>query len=205
MDLMYSSPEDQLFYNNCTNGLPTLAGINGTGHDKFGIPLPYGTGPHSVRCLREIVEIVKPKSIFEIGLNMGWSSAMWLELSDAQLISCDISYKDETINATSFLEAKYPGRFNYVNRLEIEKFKEAVTNKKFDLVFIDGGHLFEDVIADLQLCIDLNIPFFAMDDWLPDYGQVQDAVNSFGDELEVLNINGNIALLKNNLYDETKG
>lgn len=204
MDLMYSSPEDQLFYNNCTKGLPTLAGLDGTGHDKFGIPLPYGTGPHSVRCLREIVEIVKPKSIFEIGLNMGWSSAMWLELSDAEVVSCDISYKDETINASLFLGNKYPNRFKYANRLESDKFNEAV-NKKFDLVFIDGGHLFEDVVADLQFCIDLNIPFFAMDDWLPDYGQVQDAVNSFGDKLGVLNINGNIALLKNNLYDETKG
>ncbi len=204
MDLMYSSPEDQLFYNNCTSGLPTLAGLNGSGHDKFGIPLPYGTGPHSVRCLREIVEIVNPKSIFQIGLNMGWSSAMWLELSNAEVVSCDISYKDETISAAEFLENKYPNRFKYVNRLEGGKFNDAV-NKKFDLVFIDGGHLFEDVISDLQLCIDLNIPFFAMDDWLPDYGQVQDAVNSFGNELEVMNINGNIALLKNNLYDETKG
>lgn len=202
MDLMYSSPEDQLFYSNCTKGLPTLAGFDGTGHDKFGIPLPYGTGPHSVRCLREIVGIVKPKSIFEIGLNMGWSSAMWLELSDAEVVSCDISYKDETIEAAKFLELKYP-RFKYVNRLE-DAFAGAI-NKKFDLAFIDGGHLFDDVVADLQLCIDLNIPFFAMDDWLPDYGQVQDAVNSFGDKLEVLNINGNIALLKNNLYDETKG
>lgn len=204
MDLMYSSEEDKIFYNNCTAGLPSLAGVNGTGKDKWGIPLPYGTGPHSVRCLREIVEIVKPTSIFEIGLNMGWSSAMWLELSNAEVVSCDISYKDETVNAATFLEEKYNGRFKYANRLEKEKFDLSV-NKKFDLVFIDGGHEYDDVVVDLKLCIELNIPFFAMDDWLPQYGQVQDAVKSFGDKLEVLNINGNIALLKNNLYDESKG
>jgi hypothetical protein len=44
-----------------------------------------------------------------------------------------------------------------------------------------------------------------MDDWLPQYGQVQDAVKSFGNKLEVVNVNGNISLLKNNLYDESKG
>jgi SAM-dependent methyltransferase len=201
MDLMYSSDQDKVFYQNCTNGLPTLAGMDGTGRDKFGIPLPYGTGPHSVRCLREIVEIVKPKSIFEIGLNMGWSSAMWLELSDAEVVSCDISYKDETVNAAKFLEDKY-SRFQYVNRLEKENFGNAV-NKKFDLVFIDGGHEFDDVVSDLKLCVELNIPFFAMDDWLPQYGQVQDAVKSFGNKLEVVNVNGNISLLKNNLYDQS--
>lgn len=201
MDLMYASDADKQFYSECTNGLPSLAGINGDGKDKFGVPLPYGTGPHSVRCLREIVDIVKPKNIFEIGLNMGWSSAMWLELAPkAKVTSCDISYKDETIAAAEFLANKYPKRFKYANRLESEAFDKITKGKDFDLVFIDGGHLIDDVIADLRLCMDLNIPFFAMDDWLPAYGEVEEAVKTFGDDLEVVNINGNIALLKNNKY-----
>jgi hypothetical protein len=201
MDLMYASDTDKQFYADCTNGLPSLSGINGDGKDKFGVPLPYGTGPHSVRCLREIVDIVKPKNIFEIGLNMGWSSAMWLELSPkAKVTSCDISYKDETIAAAEFLSNKYPKRFKYANRLEPEAFDKITKGKDFDLVFIDGGHLIDDVIADLRLCMDLNIPFFAMDDWLPDYGQVEEAAKTFGGDLEVVNINGNIALLKNNKY-----
>lgn len=201
MDLMYASEADKQFYAECTNGLPSLAGINGTGKDKFGEPLPYGTGPHSVRCLREIVDIVKPKNVFEIGLNMGWSSAMWLELSKkAKVTSCDISYKDETIAAAQFLTNNYPDRFTYVNRLESESFEKATKNKGFDLAFIDGGHLLDDVVSDLKFCMELNIPFFAMDDWLPEYGEVEKAVKTFGNDLELINVNGNIALLKNNKY-----
>lgn len=199
--LMYAPESDKNFYAKCTEGLPTLSGINGNGLDKWGVPLPYGTGPHSVRCLREIVGIVKPKNIFEIGFNMGWSSAMWLELAEeSKITSCDISYKDETILASKILSEKYPSRFFYVNRLEKENFEKATLSKNFDMSFIDGGHLLNDVVDDINLCIDLNIPFFAMDDWLPVYGQVEEAVKKFGDKLEVININGNIALLKNNAY-----
>lgn len=204
MDLMYASETDKQFYAECTKGLPDLLGINGDGLDKWGVPLPYGTGPHSVRCLREIVEIVKPKNIFEIGFNMGWSSAMWLELAPkAKITSCDISYKDETVEAAKYLGGKYPKRFFYVNRLESEYFDKITKNKSFDLAFIDGGHLLDDVVADLKLCMDLNIPFFAMDDWLPEYGEVEEAVKTFGNDLELINLNGNIALLKNNKYAKT--
>jgi hypothetical protein len=203
MDLMQYSAEDKVFYEKCTNGLPTLAGLKGDGCDKWGVPLPYGTGPHSVRCLKKIVEIVNPTNIFEIGLNMGWSSAMWLELSKAKVTSCDISYKDETIAASSFLSTKYPSRFTYVNRLEEDLFNKIIKSQKFDLCFIDGGHLLPDVIEDIKLCMELNVEYFAMDDWLPQYGEVQDAVKKFGTDLEIVNINGNIALLKNNTYAKT--
>lgn len=200
--LMYSSPEDQAFYLKCVEGLPTLAGLDGSGNGSDGVPLPYGTGAHSVRCLREIAALVQPSKILEIGFNMGWSAAMWLELCpETTLVSCDISEKEETLAAADILIKRYAKpnhilRFMYHNRNN-ESFSIHIKNTQFDLIFIDGGHLLEDVIIDIQLALDLKIKWLAMDDWLPEFGEVQKAVARFGDKLEVVNINGNIALLKN--------
>lgn len=196
-ELMYSSSEDQAFYLKCVDGLPTLAGLNGTGKDAEGVPLPYGVGPHSVRCFREVIEIVKPSIMFEIGFNMGWSAALWLELTNGIVHSCDISTKAETLAAAHILEGRYAGRFSYEHR---NKWNSEKINSGYDLIFIDGGHLFEDVTADIKQALDWQIPYLVMDDWMPEFGEVQKAVwpfINFSNALEVININGNIALLKN--------
>jgi hypothetical protein len=193
--LMYASDEDVSFYLKCVEGLPTLAGLDGSGKGSDGIPLPYGLGPHSVRCLREISEIVKPKHIFAIGTNMGWSDSLWLELNpECTLISCDISTKKETIVAAEFLRKKYGMRYFYKNRNDSDF---GLAPSLFDLIFIDGGHLLNDVIADTKLALELKMPYIAYDDFLPQFGQVQDAIATFGDKLEQVNVNGNIALYKN--------
>lgn len=195
--LMYSSPEDQEFYLNTVKGLPTLAGLNGTGKDENGIPLPYGTGPHSVRCLREIVELVKPKNIIEIGFNMGWSSAMWLELAPkAKVFSFDISYKKETIVAAEILTERYPNRFKYLNRHDFNFFS-FVNDNDFDLIFIDGGHELNDVIVDIEFALNLKMPNIAFDDIKPEFGRVQEAIDKFIDKLELVKEMGNIGLYKN--------
>lgn len=200
--LMYASDEDISIFNEWTKGLPSIGGLNGSGKDEDGIPIPYHCGPHSLRCFREIAEMTNPKKILEIGFNCGQSAAMWLELcSEAILISCDISEKKETLVAADILIKRYAKhhnilRFMYHNRNN-ESFVVHIKNTRFDLIFIDGGHLLEDVINDIQLALDLKIKWLAMDDWLPEFGEMQKAVETFGDKLEIVNVNGNIALLKN--------
>ncbi len=197
--LMYASDEDVKFYLKCVEGLPTLAGLDGSGKGSDGIPLPYGLGPHSVRCLREIVDIVKPKHIFEIGFNMGWSSALWLNLgNDIKLISCDISDKEETLLGAKILAEKFFPRFMYLAR-NSEAIDSILSEHQYGLIFIDGGHLINDVVADIEFSLKYKIPHIAFDDFLPQFGQVQDAIATFGDKLEQVNVNGNIALYKNTL------
>jgi predicted O-methyltransferase YrrM len=193
-ELMYSSPEDQAFYLKCVEGLPTLAGLNGTGKDEDGVPLPYGCGPHSVRCFREVVEIVKPTAIFEIGFNMGWSAALWLELTGGIVHSCDISVKEETLKAAELLAKKYNRRFHYYNRNHLipEGFDAG-----WDMIFIDGSHLMVDVVMDIQDSLYCRTPFLVFDDILPEFGEVQEAIDIFSDELELIKVFGNIGLYKN--------
>lgn len=191
--LMYASDEDIAFYLKCVEGLPTLAGLDGSGNGSDGIPLPYGLGSHSVRCLREIVEIVKPTHILEIGFNMGWSSSLWLELAPkATVTSCDISTKNETLTAANILSERYLKRFSYFNRGGTWGAPFL-----FDLIFIDGAHELEYVINDIELSLELKIPYISFDDFLEDFGDVQKAIATFGDKLEQVNVNGNIALYRN--------
>jgi predicted O-methyltransferase YrrM len=184
-ELLYASPEDIAFFNECTKGLPDSQ--------------VYSCGAHSVRCLREIVGIVKPTSILEIGLNCGYSSAMWLALCpDASVMSVDI--KTDTVAAGEFLYNKYGlGRFSFIiydSAKLIDAWGGLLKRQDFDLIFIDGGHLKKDVIADIKLSLTLGIEWLAFDDIMPRYGEVQQAIDEFP-QLELVKTMGNIALYKN--------
>lgn len=191
--LLYAPEEDWAFYKKIIEGLPTMAGKNNDGLDKFGVPIPYHSGPHILRHFRDTLEIVKPTKIFEIGFNMGHSAAMWLELCDALLYSCDVSQKDETIESAQYLYYKYLHRMGFLYRWELGVLKDM----EFDLAFIDGAHDEENITNDIELCKRLKIPYLLFDDWYPRYGETQKAVAKFP-ELELVKDMNNLRLYKVN-------
>lgn len=196
--LKYASEEDIAFFNKITEGLPTMAGKNGGGLDKFGVPIPHHSGPHILRHFRDAIEIVKPKSILEIGFNMGHSAAMWLNISNAKVISCDISSKDETVGGAKYLMENYKQRFEFYWRGAMEfVYSQPVLEGYFNLCFIDGAHDEENVSNDIMLCIDMKIPYLLFDDWYPRYGETQKAVALFR-ELELVKDMNNLRLYKVN-------
>lgn len=204
-ELMYASDEDVKFFLRVTEGLPKINGFSMDGLDSNRQPMAYGCGPHSVRCLREIVEITKPKVLFEIGFNCGYSAVMWLELGVQKVISCDISDRNETLQAADIIGDRYTdGRFSFF----VEDSGQILSGRgnlnwlskhTFDLIFIDGGHLEHHVVADIQLALALNIKYLAFDDWLEQFGPgVQPAIAQFP-ELKEVKIMGNVALFQNTL------
>jgi len=199
-ELMYASHEDQVFYLQCVNGLPGIEGFSKDGLDSNGRPMDYGVGAHSVRCFREIVEIAKPTSILEIGLNCGYSSALWLNMTDAKVLSVDISDRAETLEAGRILSKKFDPRFFYVisdSAVLLKNHSEDLAHYGFDLTFIDGGHLEHHVISDIELALALNIKWLAFDDILPQFGPgVLPAIAKFPQLKEVKTM-GNIALYQN--------
>ena len=194
-DLMYSTLEEQVYWCNCVRTLPRLEGFSGTGKDKFGELIPYGTGAHSLRAFREAFEIVNPASVIEIGFNCGYAAAVFLSISDATLLSCDISMKDETLIGAEILTKQSDGRFTYYHR-HSESFKTYTKQIAFDLCFVDGGHLKDDVMVDIDMCLLLKIPYLLFDDIKPEFGDVQEVIDTYG-ELELIKTWGNIALYKN--------
>lgn len=203
-ELMYASDEDIAFFHKCTAGLPGVEGFSGTGFDAKGERIPYGVGPHSVRCFREIVSIVKPKSILEIGFNLGYSASLWLNLAEARLVSVDISDKEETLYASKNITKKFNNRFNFIcsDSADIElastfKLIHYFGGVPFDLIFIDGGHLEHHVMADIKLALDLGIKWLAFDDVLPQFGPGVLPAIAKHPQLEEVKTMGNIALYKN--------
>jgi hypothetical protein len=198
-ELLYASPEDWAFYSKIIEGLPTMAGKNGDGLDKFGVPIPYHSGPHILRHFREVVEIVKPDFILEIGFNMGHSAEMWLNLFDGDILSCDVSQKDETLEGMKYLRFKYPGRFTFEWRDDVNDYiaKSYPRHYYFDLAFIDGAHDEENITKDIELCKEMKIPYILFDDWYPRYGATQISVAKFP-ELELAKDMNNLRLYKVN-------
>lgn len=199
-DLMYASEEDIAFFHKCTAGLPGVEGFSGTGFDAQGERIPYGVGPHSVKCLREIVEITKPQSILEIGFNLGYSASMWLTLSGARLVSNDISDKYETIEAIAKLKERFVQKFSFIggdSATLFERFGNVLKGENFDLIFIDGGHLDHHVMADIKLALDLGIKWLAFDDILPQFGPGVLPSIAKHPQLKEVKIMGNIALYEN--------
>lgn len=191
-ELLYASDEDWAFYKEIAAQLPSMAGKNNDGLDKFGVPIPYHSGPHILRHFRETIEIVKPKKIIEFGFNMGHSAAMWLELSDAYLHSFDISEKDETTEAARFLEKKYFPRFTFW-RADTKML--ILTDPDIDLIFIDGAHDEASITKDIRIALYGKVKYLLFDDWYPRYAETQKAVAKFP-ELELVKDMNNLRLYK---------
>jgi hypothetical protein len=193
MGIMDTATEEEIsFYLAATNGLPQVAGFSGTGFDKSGNRIPYGVGPHSVRAMRDACRMANPKNILEIGFAQGYSSSLFLSMIDAQVTSVEIDSTDESLAAERMLSERWPGRHR-VFRCDSAKCRQLVEDRKYDMIFIDGGHLEHHVEADVKLALDLGIPWLFFDDWLPQFGPgVQPVIKRVG--VEIVYLNGNMAM-----------
>ncbi len=96
------------------------------------------------------------KTAMEIGFNAGHSAEIMLENNpDLNLISFDLGAHPYSLVAKEYIDMKYPGRHTLIigdSRISIPKFIRDFPGKKFDLLFIDGGHEYEIAKADLENC-----------------------------------------------------
>jgi len=79
--LMVSTPEENEAFWKIVEDMPKHS------PDVTGQGVPCSCGPHSLKHIRRVCEIVKPSLMLEIGFNLGWSASMWLASSDTKLVS----------------------------------------------------------------------------------------------------------------------
>lgn len=152
--LFECSSEDHRFFNEWTAHLPVREETT-----------PYHSGPHSIKSLRAACLIVRPEKVLEIGFCLGHSASMFLNLGVEKVVSTDNSDRIQTMVAVEKMITQFGSRFQFWPRSQ-----SHFINGQFDMIFIDGGHDFEDVNEDINFAKVHEIPYLLFDDFFPKWG-----------------------------------
>lgn len=108
---------------------------------------------------KEILEVTKAKSVFEIGFNYGHSAFTWLSLdNDLKLFSVDIGKYVHTLVNLDKLKTMFGERFNF--SVTNSSYVKPSDISDYDLFWIDGDH------SDGMLSSDLNLGNAAKSKWI---------------------------------------
>lgn len=157
---------------------------------------PYHSGPPGVLRYRMVYDLIHPRSVVEIGFNLGHSAVMWLALGVAVVHSVEVQWSQKRQDAVTAIKTRFPGRF-FIHwthsRKLIEMGEISALGDRPALVFIDGSHEAHWVKSDILLALALETPYILLDDYDSHHGTgVVEAVESAG--LIPLAIFGTMAL-----------
>lgn len=112
------------------------------------------------------------QTIAEIGLNAGHSAENFLiSCPDLKkLVSFDLCFYEYTDYAVDYLQKNYGCKFHFIkgdSRQTVNEHAKDYPEKTFDLIYIDGNHLYDCCLADLLNCA--NIAHSGTILWMDDY------------------------------------
>ena len=109
-----------------------------------------------VELFKKLMKNEKITSVLEIGFNGGHSADIFLkENPNVNVTSFDIGLHNYVKTGKEYIDMKFPNRHTLIlgNSLEtIPKYCENNSDKKFGIIFIDGGHDYKTAIGDLNNC-----------------------------------------------------
>jgi predicted O-methyltransferase YrrM len=112
--------------------------------------------PEQCRDLIEIISNPSNLNMMEIGFNAGHSSELFLKNNaNLQLTSFDIGQHGYLNIGKQYIDKVFENRHTLIlgdSTKTIPKFINDYPNKKFDVIFIDGGHTYPVANADLINC-----------------------------------------------------
>jgi len=118
-----------------------------------------GEIPAQMESLKRLCSTTDINHILEIGFNAGHSAEIFLSNSLAHLTSFDLGTRGSVPYAKTFMDIKYPTRHTLIlgdSTQTIPEFIQKNPDRKFDLIFIDGGHTYEIATADIMNCKQLS-------------------------------------------------
>jgi len=117
-------------------------------------PFDYGCDEPELAHLAQLARLPGIRSIAEIGFNAGVSSFNFLDANhEATVYSFELGYFDYTTTAKRHLDRMFPGRHRLIlgdSVHTVPQFHARHPGLLFDLIFIDGGHLYDTAMADLR-------------------------------------------------------
>lgn len=115
--------------------------------------------PQQIADLSKLLQNRVNLSIMEIGFNGGHSSDLFLKTEPSCTVTAfDIGNHDYVNVGKSYIDMTYPNRHTLIigdSRHTLPQYIKENPNKKFDIIFIDGGHDLEVAESDLCNCIQL--------------------------------------------------
>jgi hypothetical protein len=103
--------------------------------------------------MQQLVHHAKVETVCEIGFNAGHSTLLWLASGAKRVLSFELGQYTYSTKAVSFLNMRYPGRFQVVmgDSLDtVPAFRAMWPDERCNLLFIDGGHYYRHAMGDLQ-------------------------------------------------------
>jgi predicted O-methyltransferase YrrM len=126
------------------------------------LPFEGSSSPEQQDYLRRLVRQSGARLVGEIGFNAGFSSLAFLSASaDVQVVSFDIGCHEVVRTAKEFVDAEYPGRHELVlgdSACSVPSYRTQHPEASFDIVFIDGGHEYEQAREDISNMRGLSHP-----------------------------------------------
>lgn len=130
----------------------------------------YWSSTDCILIAADILSISKAKSMLEIGFNIGYSAAVWLDQGIETLAIIDIGKHKDTLDAIH-------ATANFYNNKNImwwigNSLSEDAKNlelPELDIVFIDGEHSYAAAKSDSELAKQYGANWIVYDDVIPEH------------------------------------
>jgi predicted O-methyltransferase YrrM len=125
----------------------------------------YWSTTDCINIAKDILDITKSKSLLEIGFNIGYSAAVWLENGIEDLIIIDIGMHTDTVEAIESTALHYKDKSVrwWIGDSTSEK-AQTLDIEKVDISFIDGEHTYRAALSDSYLSIQYGADWLVYDD-----------------------------------------
>lgn len=85
----------------------------------------------------------------EIGLGSGYLFVRWFSNPDLKMIGVDLGVRPDRVAKQKQIAAMFPDRATLINKSSVEA-SAMVKHGSLDFVFIDAGHGYHSVLADIR-------------------------------------------------------
>ncbi|GMH63304.1 hypothetical protein TL16_g03677 [Triparma laevis f. inornata] len=105
-----------------------------------------------IKLMQKLVHHPQVETICEVGFNAGHGTLLWLASGAKKVLSFELGQYTYSTKAISFLSELYPNKFQVImgdSLKTVPSFHDMFPEEKCNILFVDGGHLYEHAYGDM--------------------------------------------------------